>query len=121
MELCHHVEIDVSEFIPWHMSLFSHNDSLYAIVACVKRGTTSRCFQMLGEFSEDLSKLKIFKQPLTDYNSYRGSGYVSTDNIFHLYTTTVHEKIIGGTSIDGREILYAQMPFEDLITKLKNL
>ena len=63
MELCHHVEIDVSEFIPWHMSLFSHNDSLYAIVACVKRGISSRCYQMLGEFSEDLSKLKIYKQP----------------------------------------------------------
>lgn len=115
------INVDISEFIIWHMSIFTYQDKLYTIAACIKRGEPHRCYQMFGEFDDDIKNLHIYKTPLTDYNSYRGSAYVSKDGIFHLYSTTVYEKITNGKSVDGREVIYTQMNFEDLIKKLKNI
>lgn len=109
------IQIDTSKWIPWHMSVFSCKEKLYAIVACVERGKSHRCWQMLGEFDEDLERLIIYPKPLTDYDSYRGAAYVDEKGIFVLYSTTVREKIKGGKAIDGREIIMAQMPFEELL------
>lgn len=113
------IEVDTSIFIPWHMSLFVYNDELFTIVACVRRGESHRCYQLLGKFKDDLSALDIFNTPLCDYNSYRGSAYVSADGVFHLYNATVNEKIKGGESVDGREIIYSSMPFSKLLKQIK--
>ena len=113
------IEVKVKGYLPWHMSVFSYQDKLYSIIACVKQNEPQRCWQMLGEFTEDLLELKVFSTPLTDYDSYRGSACVREDGEFILYSTTVHEKIKGGRSVDGREIIMAHMPFEELIKKLK--
>ena len=112
------ISVDTSKYLPWHMSLFVHEEKLYTIVACVKRGEDHRCYQMLGVFSDGLTKLRIYDTPLCNYNSYRGSAYVSNDGIFHLYSTTVNEKIRGGKSVDGREVIYASMPFKELLKKI---
>lgn len=112
------IEIHSDGFTPWHMSLFENNNRLYGIIACVKNGDHHRCFQMLGVFSEDLSKLTIFQTPLCGLNSYRGSAFVKND-IFYLYTTTVHERIHGGRSVDGREVLVGTKNFDDVVLKLK--
>ena len=73
---------------------------------------------MLGEFADDFSSLRVYKTPLTDYNSYRSSAIVH-DGQFILYNSTVDEKIPGGKSVDGREIIVAEMPFKDVISKLR--
>lgn len=111
--------VNNGDFLPWHMSLFSCNNVLYTIIACVRKGMDHRCWQLLGEFSNDLSRLFIYQKPLTDYNSYRGAAIVCEDGNFILYNTTVGEKIKGGKSVDGREIVMAQMPFSELLDLLR--
>lgn len=113
------LEISVEGYLPWHMSLFQWNGKLYTIIACVREGIKQRCWQLLGEFSDDLSRLKIYKTPLTDYASYRASACVREDGEFILYNTTVHEKIKGGKSVDGREVIMAHKPFEQVLHTLR--
>ena len=113
------ISINNGIYEPWHMSVFKNGGKLYAIIACVKRGVGHRCWQMLGEFNETLSGLKIYQSPLTDYKSYRGSALVRDDGEFILYNTTVREKVKGGKSVDGREVMMAHMPFDELVMKLK--
>lgn len=121
-EQWHTVEVDTKRWIPWHMSIFSYQDKLYAIVACVERGKGGhRCWQMLGSFDSDLRQLKIYKTPLTDYKSYRGAAYVDNKGDFYLYSTTVHEKIKGSKAVDGRDIILASMPFMELLKKLEEV
>lgn len=116
------VEVLSGDMLPWHMSLFQYKGILYSVVACVKMGDTSRkVWQMLGEFSKDLSRLTIYPIPLTDYNSYRGSACVREDGTFVLYSTTVWEKIDGSRSVDGRDIIAAQMPFEKLLQEIRGM
>lgn len=117
-ETWHYVNVDSGHFLPWHMSLFTYNNSLYTIIACVKEGIKQRCWQMLGVFSKDLSKLKIFQTPLTDYSSYRGSAIVDNNGEFILYSTTVHEHIKGSKSVDGRDVIMAHMPMEELLSQI---
>lgn len=113
------IQVEEGDFLPWHMSVFSYEGHLYTIIACVRKGVRGRCWQMLGEFSRDLSTMHIYQTPLTDYKSYRGSAVVREDGEFILYNTTVHEKIKGGKSVDGREVIMAHMPFEKLLAELK--
>ena len=101
-------------FEPWHISLFQYDEVMYAIIACVRQGESHRCWQVLGEFSKDLSMLTIYQTPLTDYKSYRCSAYVDKTGEFLLYTSTVGENINGGESVDGREILFAHVKFSEL-------
>ena len=115
----HEVSVNTDKWAPWHMSVFVHNDRAYSIIACIERGKPHRCWQMLGEFSEDLSSLRVFQTPLTDYKSYRGAAYVDGEGEFFLYNTTVNEQIKGGRSVDGREVIMAHMPFEKLLSELK--
>ena len=114
------IKVDVTRWIPWHMSVFLYQERLYAVVACIERGRPHRCWQMLGSFSENLSELIIYPTPLTDYQSYRGAAYVDNDGQFVLYSTTVREKIEGGGSVDGREVIKAHIPFELLLRKLSD-
>lgn len=109
-----------SPFLPWHMSLFQHDGRLYAIMACVEKGVKGRIWQLLGEFNSNLTELYIYKTPLTDYNSYRGAACVSDSGIFVLYSTTVHEKINGSNSVDGRNVIMAKMPFDNLMTEIRD-
>lgn len=114
------IEVNTDIWIPWHMSLFVHNDTLYTIVACVKRGQPRRCYQMLGVFDQKLQKLTIYPQPLTDYNSYRGAAYVDYNDQFVLYSTTVDEKLKGGMSCDGREIIMtSKLTFREVLRKVQ--
>lgn len=116
----HNVQVNTEKWIPWHMSLFTHDDRLYAIVACVERGKGGhRCWQMLGEYSDDLTSMKIYSTPLTDYKAYRGAAYVDKNGVFYLYSTTVHEKLIGSKSVDGRDVIMASIPFNELLKKLR--
>lgn len=104
------IEIETYNMLPWHMSIFSSEGKLYSIIACVIKNKPKRCWLMLGEFNDELTKLHIYKKPLSDYNSYRSSAIVH-DGIFTLYNATVGEKIKGGHSVDGREILVASDNF----------
>lgn len=112
------VLVESQGYLPWHMSLFENDNHLYAIVACVKKGEKRRCWQMFGEFSEDLKKLHIYQMPLTDYNSYRSSALVLNGQ-FLLYNTVVHERVKGSKAIDGRDVLIANSSFECLLDSLK--
>ena len=111
------IHLDAGNFLPWHMSLFQYKNCLYTIIACVRKGDTSHIYQMLGKFNEDLTALKIFNRPLTDYNSYRGSACVLDDGRFILYTTTL-DKVKGSYSVDGRDILVASRSFEQILKDL---
>ena len=111
--------VNNEDVIPWHMSLFQYEERLYTIITCVKKGDVSlKMWQMLGVFNKQLTGVEICSTPLTDYNSYRGSALVQDDGIFVLYTPTVHEKIKGGNSVDGREVLVANMDFKELLSRI---
>ncbi len=115
----HIVKTNEGENLPWHMSLFQYNGKLFSIIACVKKGEPHRCWQMLGEFNDDLSELYIDKVPLTDYKSYRGAALVNDKGEFQLYNTTVHEKVKGSNAVDGRNVIVAAMPFSELLNKVR--
>ncbi len=115
----HQVTVESGRLLPWHMSLFHYEEKLYTIIACVERGDKSRkIWQMLGVFNDDLSQLKVFPRPLTDYNSYRGAACVNEQGIFTLYSTTVHESILGSKSVDGRDIVMASRSFGKLLNEI---
>lgn len=114
------IQIDKGNYEPWHMSLFEYDGILYSIIACVHHGEKQRCWQMLGEFDKELRRIKIYQTPLTSYKSYRGAAIVTKDGEFILYNTTVNEKIKGGQSVDGREIIMSHAPFKDIIDQLRN-
>ena len=116
----HRIETNEGEYLPWHMSLFQHEEKLYTIIACVKKGEPQRCWQMLGEFNDDLTKLNIYKVPLTDYNSYRGAALVNANGDFELYSTTVHERIKGSKAVDGRNVIVASKPFIGVLDKVRD-
>ena len=117
---CKEVKVNSADLLPWHISLFQYEDTLYAIIACVKKGDLSRkVWQMLGQFNEGLTELKVYEKPLTDYRSYRGAALVKNNGMFILYNTTVWEKIEGSKSVDGRDIIVAQMPFKKLLSKIR--
>ena len=113
------IKTDITNMLPWHMSLFQYKDVLYTIIACVQRNHPQRCWQMLGEFNSDLKELKIYNRPLTDYNSYRGSAIVLDNGVFVLYNTTVREKFRHSKSVDGRDVIVAKTEFEELIKELR--
>lgn len=113
------VHIDKGDYEPWHMSVFKYKEKLYSIIACVKKVESHRCWQMLGEFNETLSELKIYPTPLTDYHSYRGAACITEKGDFVLYNTTVREKIKGSKSVDGRDVIMTHIPFVELIASLK--
>lgn len=106
-------------YYPWHLSVFTYQGRMYAVVTCVKDGVDRKCWNFLGEFSENLKDLHIYKTLLTDYESYRSAGCVREDGEFVLYNTTVGEKIKGGMSVDGREVVMAHCRFEDMLTELR--
>ena len=101
------------------MSVFQYQNRLYAIIACVKKGEGHRCWQMFGDFDEDLTSLTIYNTPLTDYKSYRGAACVTPEGEFVLYSTTVHEQIKGSKAVDGRDVIMAHMPFKQLLETLR--
>lgn len=113
------VELKRGDYEPWHISLFKYKEELYAIIACIQKGVGHRCWTMLGAFNEEMTELRIYQTPLTDFKSYRSSAIVNMEGEFILYNTTVNEKISGGTSVDGREIIMAHMPFNELLKKLR--
>ena len=114
------VAVESGNLLPWHMSLFQYGGKLYTIIACVEKGDKSKkVWQMLGAFSDDLSRLRVFPQPLTDYNSYRGAAYVNEQGRFVLYSTTVHERIRASRSVDGRDVVMASMPFAELLRDIE--
>lgn len=115
----HTVEIQSDGFIPWHMSLFQHENVLYAIIACIKKGQPKRCWQMLGRFNSSLSVLTIFQMPLTSMKSYRGAAFVDKNGLFVLYSTTVGERINGGRSVDGREVVLTTSQFSSLLNTIQ--
>ena len=108
------------DLLPWHMSIFEHNGTLYSIIACVYKGISHYCNQFLGEFSDDLDSIIIYPRPITDYNSYRSSAYVSEDGVFHLYLSVLDRSVKGDNSVDGRNILYANTSFDSLLNILKH-
>ena len=115
------VEVSDNRYLPWHMSLFVYKTKLYSIVTTIKRGQPQKGYLMLGEFTDDLNRLIIYPTPLSDYNSYRSSAFVDEKGIFVLYNATLRERIKGGKSIDGREIVVAQMPFTEVMARIKSV
>lgn len=112
------INIETIEYQPWHMSVFEYKGKLYSILACIKGGTRQRCYQMLGEFSGDLSTMHIYQTPLTDMRSYRGDATVLPDGRFVLYTSII-ESFPGSKSVDGRDIVVAEDSFDSVLGRLK--
>lgn len=113
------VNVEGNGYLPWHMSMFQYKNKVYAIIACVKKGESHRCWQMLGRFSDDLTELFIYDTPLTDLNSYRSAALVN-DGMFILYNAVVNESFKGSTSVDGRDVLMAKIPFDNLLDDIEN-
>lgn len=114
------IEVLLDKFLPWHFSLFNYNDRMYTIIACVEKGKPkSKLWQMLGVFNNDMSMLTIYNRPLTDYPSYRGAAAVTPTGEFVLYTPIWNEKIKGSKSVDGKDIITASMPMENLLNEIK--
>ena len=109
------IKYDDSKLLPWHMSIFQYDNRLFTIIACVERGKRNKIWQMIGEFDEDLAELIIYPTPLTDYNSYRSSAIVDNKGVFILYQATLHERIKGARSVDGRNILVAVKPMQEVL------
>ena len=95
-------------------------EKLYSIVTCIREGQKQLCWNFLGEFSSDLSHLFIFKMPLSDYSSYRSGACVREDGEFVLYNTTVGERIRGGKSVGGREVIMAHCSFEEMLKTMRD-
>ena len=76
--------------------------------------------QYLGRFDKDLTMLHIYRKPLVGLNSYRGAACILSDEMFVLYTTTVHENIKGSKSVDGRNVLLAYTYFPELLKVLQD-
>jgi len=113
------VYVEGNGYLPWHMSMFQYKNEVYAIVACIKKGESHRCWLMLGKFTNDFSNLFIYPKPLTDYNSYRSAALVNED-MFILYTAVVKESVKGSNSVDGRDVLMAKKPFDQLLAAIEN-
>lgn len=113
------VKTNTGELLPWHMSLFQYDGRLFTIIACVKRRCPKRCWQMLGEFKENMTELEIYEKPLTDFNSYRGAALVREDGLLVLYSTTVHEHVKGSKAVDGRNVILATKPFEEVLAQVR--
>lgn len=113
------IEVKNKDLLPWHMSLFTYKERLFAIVACVVAGDKSHIWQMLGEFDQDLTVLSIYQRPLTDYKSYRGGATIDLNGQFHLYSTTLNDKVHGSKSVDGRDIIVASRPMNEVLKELK--
>lgn len=113
------IEVKNKDLLPWHMSLFTYKEKLFAIVACVVAGDKSHIWQMLGEFDQDLTVLSIYQRPLTDYKSYRGGATIDLNGQFHLYSTTLNDKVHGSKSVDGRDIIVASRPMNEVLKELK--
>lgn len=114
------IKVLSGNLLPWHLSLFQHEGTLYTIIACVEKGTPKgKVWQFLGEFSKDLSSLKVYDTPLTDYCSYRGSAAVTSQGLFVLYTPTWNEKVRGSKSVDGKDVLMGKAPFEEVLRIVK--
>lgn len=112
------IKICTEEYQPWHFSIFEHKGILYSIVACIKGREKKRCYQMLGEFNDELSELTIYQTPLTDMHSYRGDAVVLKDGTFVLYSSII-EKFTKSKSVDNRDIVVAKDKFELIIKKLR--
>jgi len=114
------IKIESEGFIPWHLSVFWHDNRLYSVVACVKKGHPKRLYQMLGVFDEALMKLSIYQKPLVAIPSYRGTAYVTEDGEFILYSTTDKYPLKGSKAVDGKDVVMGKMLFEKLLTAIKD-
>lgn len=118
---------------PWHIDVFSYKNKLYAVICAyvhedyllehipyISRFFTHerKCHQYLA-VSEDGMNFKVFDKPLTKINSYRSSAFVREDGLFVIYISTLGYKPKGNQSEDGRNIMVAYKPFEDILKKIK--
>jgi len=103
---------------PWHMSVFKYRGKLYSIVCCTTSGKKKMCYQYLAEFDLGLNTFTIYQRPLIDVPSYRGSAFVREDGMFILYSSVIY-KLPKSKSVDGRDIVMAKMPFNQLLYKVK--
>lgn len=107
-----------SDYQPWHLSLFAHKDTLYAIVTCIDPYNANRLIQNLGVFNQNIDSLRVLNPPLTTLNSYRSCAYIDNEDNFHFYLTTVHENFAQSSSVDGRNICLTKCKLQQLINKL---
>lgn len=112
------VKTNIEKFLPWHMSVFSYGDSLYAIIVCAELGNPHKLYQRLGKFDLENNSLHIFDNKLSDYCSYRGAAYVDDNGRFVLYNATLQDIVPGSISVDGRDIIKASCMFSDLLAKI---
>ena len=113
------IQISGGNYVPWHFSVFKYDNSLYAIVACIKGGKSKRLYQMLGKFDDNLNNLTIYPRPLVDIPSYRGAAYVTDEGDIILYSTTDRYYVAGSKSVDGKDIIMMKAPFERVLTQLE--
>lgn len=119
---------------PWHFDVFKYKDKLYAVICAyvhpkslflanvpiVARFVSHErtCYQYLA-VSDDGINFNVFNKPLTKVNSYRSSAFVREDGMFVLYISTLGYKPQGNISEDGRNIMMAYKPFEQVLKELK--
>ena len=115
------IEIESGDYVPWHLSVFQYEGRLYAVVACVYDGKPQRLYQMLGVFDEKLSILNIYQRPLISIPSYRGGAYVSEEGRFILYSTTDKYMMAGSKSVDGKDVVLANIDFKTLLKEISDV
>lgn len=118
---------------PWHFDVFKYQDKLYAIICAyvhedpffehvpiIARFVSHerKCFQYLAE-SDDGINFTVFNKPLTTVSSYRSSAFVREDGMLVLYISTLGYKPKGNISEDGRNIMMAYKPFEQILKDVK--
>ena len=112
------IKIESEGFIPWHLSVFWHDNRIYSVVACVKKGHPKRLYQMLGFFDEALMTLSIYQKPLVAIPSYRGAAHVTEKGEFVLYSTTDKYPLKGSKAVDGKDVVMGKMAFEKLLKEI---
>lgn len=109
------INMQPSKYLPWHLSVFEFKGNLYSIIACPEKGNPHKIIQRIAKLDIENGQMYISETPLTDYNSYRSSAYVDDYGDLNLYNATLHEKIKGSKSVDGRDIIVAKMPFSVIL------
>jgi hypothetical protein len=102
---------------PWHLDVFEYDGLLYSIVCCTVDYTANNTYNFLA-VSEDWENFRIYPRPLSAIKSYRSTGFVRGDGMFIFYLTTLGYFPSGNVTVDGRNIMCAYRPFQEVLERV---
>lgn len=107
----------------WHIDMFTYKGKLYAIVNAVDTSlgwslSNRNSYAYLAVADESGENFRIYDKPLSDISAYRSSAIVRPDGMFVFYLATLNYKPTSEYSEDGRNIMLAYKPFEEVLKAL---